>query len=57
MGDHSWHHVLNVFLGTLAFFWIWDKIDGASRWERKQREAHKKALAEGWKIWASTPGN
>jgi len=53
MGDHSWHHVFQVFLGTLAFFWLWDKIDGASRWEAREKAKHAKALAEGWRKGAS----
>jgi hypothetical protein len=57
MYEHSWGEVVRVFAFTFVFFWLWDKIDGASRWERKQREIHRQALKEGWRKWASTPEN
>jgi hypothetical protein len=51
MHEHSWHYMLNVFFWLFAFMWLWDKVDGASRWQRRQEAENKRILAEGWRKW------
>jgi hypothetical protein len=55
--EATWGQMFTVAFWTLVGFYIWDKIDGASRWEAREKAKHAKALAEGWKIWASTKAN
>ena len=53
--EATWGQMFTVAFWTLVGFYIWDKIDGASRWEAKQRKIHRQALVEGWHKWAFTP--
>ena len=55
MINQSWRSVLGEILsasvGLYVFMLVWDVVDGASRWQRKQEEDNKRELAEGWKRW------
>lgn len=43
--------ILSASVGLYLFMLVWDVVDGASRWQRKQEEENKRVLAEGWKRW------
>ena len=47
-------YMLTVFFATIFCFRLIDWLDGASKWERQQVEASRKAEADGW---ASIKGN
>lgn len=47
-------YMILVFVGMLFCFRLIDWIDGASRWEKREREEDRRREAEGWAKWAST---
>jgi hypothetical protein len=57
MHEHSLSYIAEVGFWLAVFLWLWDKVDGASRWQQRQEAENKRVLAEGWRKWASTPEN